>query len=263
MNEETAAPIGEALREERERQGLTIEELAQRTKIRARYLRALEAEAWDAFPGHAYAKGFLRTYASELGLDADELADEFRRQVESNLPAGERPYTVRPGPERGRGRASRVLVLLAIPLVIGLVAAGGYAVDRLSGRGDEPPGEVRELEPRGKKKRRGGAGGQSEQPRAGKRFALELEARDNVVLCLVADDKRALIDGQTVRAGRREGPFQGRAFRLDVISGGTVRAYIDGAAVRLASREPARYEIEARGARPVAYPRRARRGDCP
>lgn len=253
--------IGAALREARERQGLTIEELTERTKIRARYLRALEAEAWDAFPGHAYAKGFLRTYAAELGLDPDELADEFRRSVESRLPASERPYVARPRPERGRGRASRLLALLAIPLVVGLVAAGGYAVERLSGGGDDPPGRVQELEQRGKRGARGGDG--EKRRRAGKSFRLELEARDNVVLCLVAGSKRALIDGQTVRAGRREGPFVARSFRLDVISGGTLRAYIDGDAVRLASREPARYEITASGARPVPYPRRERQGECP
>lgn len=259
MNEEAQALIGPALREARESQGLGIEELAERTKIRARYLRALEAEAWDAFPGHAYAKGFLRTYAAELGLDPDELVDEFRRGVERRLPPSERPYAAGPSPER-RGPGSRLLALLAIPLVIALVAAGGYAVERLSGGGDDTPGTVRELGQRGKKG--AGGGGREPEPRAGKHFQLELEARDNVVLCLVADGKRPLIDGQTVRAGRREGPFKGRSFRLDVISGGSLRAFIDGSAMRLASREPARYEIVSGGARPVAYPRRAR-GECP
>ena len=47
-----------------------------------KYLRALEGEDWDALPSPAYAKGFLRTYAQLLGLDAEALVDEYRRQVE-------------------------------------------------------------------------------------------------------------------------------------------------------------------------------------
>ena len=80
--------IGEVLKRSRTRQGIEIADVEERTKIRTKYLRALESEEWDVLPSPAYAKGFLRTYAQLLGLDADAIVDEYRRQVESELPAG-------------------------------------------------------------------------------------------------------------------------------------------------------------------------------
>ena len=61
--------IGNSLREARVRQQLEFAELEQATKIRARYLRALEEESFDTLPAQTYVKGFLRTYADYLGLD--------------------------------------------------------------------------------------------------------------------------------------------------------------------------------------------------
>ena len=62
--------IGEALAAARARAGIELAEAEERTKIRARYLRALENESWDELPSHAYAKGYLRSYAELLGIDA-------------------------------------------------------------------------------------------------------------------------------------------------------------------------------------------------
>jgi cytoskeletal protein RodZ len=61
--------IGSELRETRLRRGLTLEQIETKTRIRRRYLEALEEERFDELPGEAYAKGFLRTYADHLGLD--------------------------------------------------------------------------------------------------------------------------------------------------------------------------------------------------
>jgi cytoskeleton protein RodZ len=55
--------IGNSLREARVRQQLELTEVEQATKIRARYLRALEEESFEALPAQTYVKGFLRTYA--------------------------------------------------------------------------------------------------------------------------------------------------------------------------------------------------------
>src|SRR5918998_2105745 len=74
--------IGEVLKQARARAGLDIRAVEEQTKIRVKYLRALEDEEWDALPSSAYAKGFLRTYAHLLGLDGEALADAYRRQVE-------------------------------------------------------------------------------------------------------------------------------------------------------------------------------------
>jgi hypothetical protein len=61
--------IGNSLREARVRQQLELAEVELATKIRARYLRALEEESFDVLPAQTYVKGFLRTYADYLGLD--------------------------------------------------------------------------------------------------------------------------------------------------------------------------------------------------
>ena len=82
-DEATGLPIGEVLKRARTRRKVDIHTVEEQTKIRTKYLRALENEEWDVLPGRAYAKGFLRTYAQFLGLDGDALVDEYRRTVES------------------------------------------------------------------------------------------------------------------------------------------------------------------------------------
>src|ERR671926_750501 len=74
--------IGATLREARTRQRIDISEVESETKIRAKYLRALESEEWDLLPGPTYVKSFLRTYAEYLGLDARMLVEEYRRRYE-------------------------------------------------------------------------------------------------------------------------------------------------------------------------------------
>jgi len=69
--------IGTSLREARNRQQLDLSEVEQATKIRARYLQALEEESFDAMPAQTYVKGFLRTYADYLGLDGQLYVDEY------------------------------------------------------------------------------------------------------------------------------------------------------------------------------------------
>ncbi len=69
--------IGNSLREARVRQQLELGEVELATKIRSRYLRALEEESFDALPAQTYVKGFLRTYADYLGLDGQLYVDEF------------------------------------------------------------------------------------------------------------------------------------------------------------------------------------------
>lgn len=91
--------IGSQLREARMRMRIDTGEVEQRTKIRAKYLRALENEEWDLLPGEVYVRSFLRTYADFLGLDSRALLDEFRRRYESPTDH-EPPPIVPPGRER-------------------------------------------------------------------------------------------------------------------------------------------------------------------
>ena len=61
---------------------IDISEVETRTKIRAKYLRAIENEEWDLLPGPVYVKSFLRTYGDYLGLDSRLLIDEYKRRYE-------------------------------------------------------------------------------------------------------------------------------------------------------------------------------------
>src|SRR6266487_7106000 len=74
--------IGETLREARMRQRLDIADVEARTKIRAKYLRALENEEFQLLPGSTFVRSFLRTYAEYLGLDPHVLVEEYRMQYE-------------------------------------------------------------------------------------------------------------------------------------------------------------------------------------
>lgn len=72
------ANTGEMLREARERKGVSLEEAEEETKVRARYLAALENEEYDVIPGKAYVKGFLKIYANYLGLNPDEVILQYK-----------------------------------------------------------------------------------------------------------------------------------------------------------------------------------------
>src|SRR5919206_1396380 len=132
--------IGDRLREARMRQGLDLTEVEVATKIRAKYLRALENDEFSMLPGSTYVKSFLRTYAEYLGLDAQLLVEEFRAQHE---PRGEGepqalvpPSHPRPGREQrgpvlgppfgpGTLAVGAVVLVLVILALIGIVSGGG------------------------------------------------------------------------------------------------------------------------------------------
>ena len=83
--------IGSALREARERRGLSYSQVEEGTKIRARYLRALEDEDFGVLPGATYSKGFLRAYADYLGLDGHLFIDEFNSRYHDPRNDDDRP----------------------------------------------------------------------------------------------------------------------------------------------------------------------------
>ena len=118
--------IGNSLRAARERQGLGYPEIELATKIRAKYIRALEEEDFTAIPGDAYIRGFLRTYADYLGLDGevylDEYASRFLTSWRDELPP--RPQRRRvPRRDRPLERRAVLLVLAGIAVVTALVFA--------------------------------------------------------------------------------------------------------------------------------------------
>ena len=109
---------------------IDITEVEARTKIRTKYLRAMENEEWDMLPGPIYVKSFLRTYSDFLGLDSRMLVDDYRRRFERPSDQEPRPIATL-GRERERDRLPRGpllpswalvgLVLLAIVVVLFIV----------------------------------------------------------------------------------------------------------------------------------------------
>jgi len=116
--------IGNSLREARLRQQLDFPEIELATKIRAKYLRALEDEQFEILPAQTYVKGFLRSYAEYLGLDGQLYVDEYNSRFvvgEEDAPA--RPRRSAPPQSRGVQVQSRVVLLtiLGIAAVTALV----------------------------------------------------------------------------------------------------------------------------------------------
>src|SRR6202035_3393397 len=139
--------IGETLREARMRERIDVSEIEAKTKIRAKYLRALENEEWDLLPGPTFVKTFLRTYAQALGLDDKALLEQYKLQYEhpgdtlepiqqssgsSSAPrrartrarggaaaASRRGARIPSGPSRGYTIAVAIVGLLIVLLVVG------------------------------------------------------------------------------------------------------------------------------------------------
>jgi len=116
--------IGNSLREARLRQGLEFPELEQATKVRGKYLRALEQEEFEQLPGPTYVKGFLRSYAEYLGLDGQLYVDEYNsRFLVGEEEAPFRPRRSNAGRTQHRRIESDVVLfaLAGIALVTALV----------------------------------------------------------------------------------------------------------------------------------------------
>lgn len=79
--------IGELLRTARIAKNIKLEEVEKVTKIRSRYLEALENEEWDVIPGNVYLKGFMRIYARYLGLNEELLLDELEKVIKPDQEA--------------------------------------------------------------------------------------------------------------------------------------------------------------------------------
>jgi cytoskeleton protein RodZ len=121
--------IGETLREARMRQRLDITDVEAQTKIRAKYLRALENEDFGMLPGATFVKSFLRTYAEFLGLDPHLLVEEYRARHDPRDESELTPFARAPsGRERRRPPrrpawlpvVAAVAAILAVLFVLGL-----------------------------------------------------------------------------------------------------------------------------------------------
>jgi hypothetical protein len=116
--------IGNSLHEARVRQGVDLQTAELVTKIRAKYLKALEEEHFELLPAETYVKGFLRTYAEFLGLDGQLYVDEYSSRFVVGEDDGRplRPRRSQASPPRRSRRLESGVVLVALA-AIGIVAA--------------------------------------------------------------------------------------------------------------------------------------------
>ena len=131
--------IGGRLRRAREERGLSLDDVANQTRIPIRHLRHIEMEEWDSLPGITYCVGFVRAYANMVGLEGAELSRELRDRlgdVRSRAPAPQ--YYEPADPSRVPPRS---LALIAALVAVALIVA--FVIWRSSlGDGEEPVAEA-------------------------------------------------------------------------------------------------------------------------
>ncbi|WP_295527052.1 helix-turn-helix domain-containing protein [Novosphingobium sp. Chol11] len=118
------APVPIRLRAAREALGLSLREIAARTRITFRYVEAIEAGDYASLPGRPYALGFARGYARVVGLDESEIADAVRRELETATPRAEPRVFQQFEVGDPAKTPSRLVTWLALALVFGIAAMG-------------------------------------------------------------------------------------------------------------------------------------------
>jgi cytoskeleton protein RodZ len=261
------AEIGEMLREARMRRRIDMTEVESATKIRGKYLRALENEEWDLLPGPTFVKTFLRTYAEYLDLDPRLLVEEYRQRYE-------RPST-QDLTQFAAGRARAGCRRRRVPSIgPGLVVSGGVVllVAALWFLGslpfdDEDPVEPSRVggeptaTPSGSDGSSGGSGRKRERERQRpERVRLQLIAIAPVYVCVVDAGGRQVIDEETLAADTVTRTLRSKRF-ITNFGNSSIRMRVNGRTYPVAeSADPIGYEL-----RPGRRPRRLpdeRRPDC-
>ncbi len=257
--------IGATLREARARQRVDIAEIEVDTKIRAKYLRALENEEWDLLPGTTYVKSFLRTYAEALGLDGRLLVEEYKLRHERLSDVELQPIAPRSTqPARSRrssGGAPRWLIVSIIlaALIVGLYFLGSREDEpRSVAQPNDPPAQTTGAGQQGTPASGSAAGTPDDadhEPRRTRRtrtVRLQIVPLGPVFVCLTAAGRGTLLDGVELQPGDAMRTFRSRRFRL-TLGNDRARLRING---RLRSVPPVTngigYEITRTGRRTLS-----------
>jgi cytoskeleton protein RodZ len=246
--------IGAALREARMRQRIDISEIEAQTKIRAKYLRALENEEWDLLPGPTFVKSFLRTYAEALGLDARLLLEEYKlrheRLSEADLlpiaPPGGRRDKPRRGPPPGVGRDVGV-ALLVVGLVALLIFLGNNSDDdpQRAARTTTTETTPAKTTPQQDTKQ------PAKKPAAARFARLEIIPTADVWVCLEAAGNRRLIAGELLDETSDLPSYRSSRFTM-TFGTGNVKMRINGKTLDVPEVQNAiGYEIDRTGKRTV------------
>jgi cytoskeleton protein RodZ len=253
--------IGDQLRETRMRNRIDISEVEAATKIRAKYLRALENEEWDLLPGPTFVKTFLRTYADYLGLDARNLVEEYRARYERPSAQELTPFGTSVGGRRSRPRRpvagpwmaviAGLLVLVGALYLLGTWGDDGDPGDEVSASptptATAAPSDDGEEEPR------------KRTPAKRKVVRLQIQPTGPVSVCLENAGGEPLIENITLQANQDTEMFRSRRFRMSFGTGEAVMR-VDGKPYPVSDDAPIGYEVRA-GGKPKALPE-AERPTC-
>lgn len=250
--------IGSTLREARMRARIDITEVEQATKIRAKYLRALENEEWGLLPGPTFIKSFLREYADFLGLDSRTLVEEYKLRYDRPSELELTPLSPRLGRDRRGGSgptygaprvAPRWLVVGgAIVAILGLLALIGSI-----GGGHDGSGSKGATDTTSNPTARTSTTPRSSQgpatPTAPTQASVRIVPTGTVYVCLVDGGGRVLIPGSQFEAGQQVPLYKARKLRL-TLGNNAVQLHVNGRATPVpASSTAIAYEITPSGAR--------------
>jgi cytoskeletal protein RodZ len=214
--------IGTTLREARMRARIDISEIEAETKIRAKYLRALENEEWDLLPGPTYVKSFLRTYADALGLDGKLLIEEYKLrherlsdvELQPIAPPGRRERARRPRAAIPRGWLVAVVV---VGLLVGLWVIGNGNEDNGGPSSSAPPPASTQAKTTTSSSKASSSKKKAKKSKPKPKFArLSIVATGQVYVCLKAAGERTPVPGIVLTGGARQGPYKSSRFRLQL-----------------------------------------------
>jgi cytoskeleton protein RodZ len=235
--------VGTILRQARNRRKVELSEVEAATRIRFRFLRAIEDEEWDVLPGGVYTRGFIRTYASFLGLDGDRLVGEYRESVEPWHRSADAPQSQPDGASGANGPRS---VALAALVVVAVIAVAVIAIVAIPSGGGGDGGSSPVVHRRGAA-HKATPEAKSTTPHIEKGVTVELTASAEVWACVLDANGKALVDGLILEAGAEEGPFHSGSFTVS-FGNGEVKMRIDGREAEIpATSSPIGYAIGPKG----------------
>jgi hypothetical protein len=246
------ADIGNTLREARMRQRIDIGEVEAHTKIRAKYLRAIENEEWDLLPGPVYVKSFLRTYGDYLGLDSRSMVEEYKRRYERPFDHEVRPMAPRTR-ERQRERGPRGPLLPSwalIGMVLLAVVVALYFLGKSNTTKTTPPAGVHAKTGHGRG--RPGTTTAPKPPPPPSTVTLQLVPTGRVYICLVDGAGKRLIPGKIFAAGQTV-PTETNPKLLLTLGNNSVQMTVNGKPVPVpASSTSIGFQLTPTGSQPLS-----------
>ncbi len=227
---------------------IDITEVETRTKIRAKYLRAIENEEWDLLPGPVYVKSFLRTYGDYLGVDSRMLIDEYKRRYERPAEHETRPIAAL---GRDRERQSRGPLLPPWALIAGVLVVVVVALYLLGNSGSQkatPPTTVATTTTHRHRHRHQK---RHVTPPAPTSVKLQLTPTGTVYVCLVNAAGTKLIDEQTYSVGDTIPTETGPELLL-TLGNAEVTMKVNGKSVPVPPASPIRLELTPTSVKPIA-----------